>query len=113
MTYYMRGIGSASYSSYTVDYSQPCQLNLKLVFPSIEGCSSAAKQNIQRTAQSTGQNIYLQKVLHPFWVIAVTFTADSFHFLYLTSLASCLDVLEVNIWILAEVYNGTQEIEQS
>lgn len=56
---------------------------------------------------------YLQKVFHPFWVIAVTFTADSFYFLYLTSLASCLDIFEVNIWILTEVYNGTQEIEQS
>lgn len=82
-------------------------------FPPLESCSSAAKQNIQKTLQSPGQNIYLQKVLHSFWVIAVTFTADSFHFLYLTSLASCLDVLEVNIWILTKVYNGTQEIEQS
>lgn len=82
-------------------------------FPPLESCSSAAKQNIQKTLQSPGQNIYLQKVLHSFWVVAVTFTADSFHFLYLTSLASCLDVLEVNIWILTKVYNGTQEIEQS
>jgi len=86
---------------------------LSWYFPSLGGCSSAAKQNIPRTTQSIGQNIYLQKVLDPFWVIAVTFTADSFHFLYLTSLASCLDILEVNIWILAEVNNGTQEIEQS
>lgn len=86
---------------------------LSWCFPPLQSYSSAAKQNIQKTLQSPGQNIYLQEVLHSFWVIAVTFTTDSFHFLYLTSLASCLDVLEVNIWILAKVYNGTQEIEQS
>lgn len=64
------------------------------------------------TAKSLGQNTCLQKILHPLWVIAVAFTANPLHFLYLASLASCLDVLEVNIWILTKVYNGTQEIEQ-
>lgn len=55
----------------------------------------------------------LQEVLHTFGVIAVTLTADSLHFFNLTRLAGGLDVFEVDLWILAEVHNRTQEVEQT
>lgn len=56
---------------------------------------------------------YLEEVFNTFWIIAVTFPADSFHFFNLSCLACSLNVLEVHIWILAEVYNGAQEIKQT
>lgn len=55
----------------------------------------------------------LKEVLHPFRVIAVTLSANSFHLFDLSRLAGGLNIFEVNLWVLAEVYNGTQEIEQT
>lgn len=65
------------------------------------------------TILASSQESYLEKILHSFRVIAVTFTADPFHLFNLTRLAGCLDIFEVDIWILAEVHNRTQEIKQS
>lgn len=56
---------------------------------------------------------YLEEVFNTFWIIAVTFPADSFHFFNLPCLARSLNILEVHIWILAEVYNRAQEIKQT
>lgn len=56
---------------------------------------------------------HLEEVLHTFWVVAVALPADSLHLFDLTCLAGSLDVFEVDFWILAEVYNGAQEVEQS
>lgn len=55
----------------------------------------------------------LEEVLHTLRVVAVTLSADSFHLFDLPCLAGSLNVLEVNLWVLAEVDNGTQEVEQS
>lgn len=56
---------------------------------------------------------YLQEILHPLRIIAVALPTDPFHLLDLASLASRLDVLKMNFWILAEVHNGAQEVEQT
>lgn len=55
----------------------------------------------------------LQEVLHALRVVAVTLPADSLHFFNLACLAGGLDVFEVDLWILAEVHNRTQEVEQT
>lgn len=55
----------------------------------------------------------LQEVLHTFRVIAVTLPADSLHLFDLACLAGGLDIFEVDLWILAEVHNRTQEVEQT
>ena len=55
----------------------------------------------------------LEEVLHTFRVIAVTLSADPLHLFDLACLAGSLDIFEVNLWILAEVHNGTQEVEQT
>lgn len=55
---------------------------------------------------------HLEEVLHTFRVVAVALPADSLYLFDLTCLAGSLDVFEVDFWILAEVYNGAQEVEQ-
>jgi len=55
----------------------------------------------------------LQEVLHPLGIIAIALSADSLHLLDLSSLASCLNILEVNLRVLGEVDNGTKEVEQT
>lgn len=57
--------------------------------------------------------LYLEEVFNTFWIIAIAFSADSFHFFNLPCLACSLDIFEVNIWVLAEVYNRAQEIKQT
>lgn len=55
----------------------------------------------------------LKEVLHTFRVVTVTLSANSFHLFDLSCLAGSLDIFEVNLWILTEVHNRTQEIEQT
>lgn len=55
----------------------------------------------------------LQEVLHSLWIITVTLSANSLHFFNLARLTSSLDVFEMDILILTEVHNGTQEVKQS
>ena len=54
---------------------------------------------------------YLEEVLHTLRIVTVALSADSLHLLDLACFAGCLDILEVDLWILAEVHNGTQEVE--
>lgn len=56
---------------------------------------------------------HLEEVLHPLWVVAVALPADSLHFLDLTRFTRRLDVLEVNVGLLAEIDDGAQEVEQA
>ena len=55
----------------------------------------------------------LEEILHTFRVIAVALPAYTFHFLNLPCFAGRLNVLEMNIWILAKVHNRPQEVEQT
>lgn len=55
----------------------------------------------------------LEEVLHTFRVVAVTLSADSLDLFDLACLAGGLDIFEVDLWILAKVHNGTQEVEQT
>lgn len=59
------------------------------------------------------QMSYLEEVLHTLRIVTVALSADSLHFFDLTSFTGSLDVFEVNLWILAEVHNGAQEVEQT
>lgn len=58
-------------------------------------------------------NTNLQEIFYSFWVIAIAFTTNPFHLFDLTCLAGSLDILEVNISILTEVYNRSQEIKKT
>ena len=55
----------------------------------------------------------LEEVLHTLRIVAVTLSADSLHLFDLARLAGSLDIFEVNLGVLAEVHNGTQEVEQT
>lgn len=55
----------------------------------------------------------LEKVLHTFWVVAVTLSTDPLHLLDLACLTGSLNVFEVDLWVLAEVYNRAQKVEQT
>lgn len=55
----------------------------------------------------------LEEVLDALWVITVALSADSLHLFDLTRLASSLNVFEVDFWVLAEVYDGSQKVKQS
>lgn len=55
----------------------------------------------------------LEKVLHAFRVVAVALSADPLHLLDLACFTGSLDVLEVDLWILAEVDNRAQKVEQA
>lgn len=57
--------------------------------------------------------MYLEEVFHTLGVVAVRFTADALDLLDLSSFASGLDVLEMNLGVLAEVNNRAQKVEQS
>ena len=58
-------------------------------------------------------HIYLEEIFDSLWVIAVALTADALHLFDLAGLAGSLDVLEVDLRVLAEVNNGAQEVEQT
>jgi hypothetical protein len=53
----------------------------------------------------------LQKVFHAFSIVAIALSTNAFHFLDLTGLASRLNVLEMHIWVLAEVDNGAEKVK--
>lgn len=50
-------------------------------------------------------SLYLEEVFNPVWVITVALSTDSLHFFDLTCFTGSLDVLEVNIRLLAEIHN--------
>lgn len=56
---------------------------------------------------------YLEEVFNPVWVIAVALPADSFHLFDLARLTGSLNVLEVDIGLLAEIHDGPQEVKQA
>lgn len=56
---------------------------------------------------------YLEEILDSFGVVAVALSADPLHLFDLSCLTGGLDVLEVDLWVLAEVNDGTQEVEQT
>ena len=55
----------------------------------------------------------LEEVLDALGVVAAALTTDAFHLLDLSRLAGRLDVLEVYVWVLAEVDDGAEEVEQT
>lgn len=55
----------------------------------------------------------LEEVLDPLRVVAVALTTDPLHLLDLACLAGSLDILEVNLWVLAKVHDRSQEVEQT
>lgn len=57
--------------------------------------------------------MYLKEVLDALSVVAIGLATDTFHFLDLSSLASSLDILEVNLGVLAEVDDRAQKVEQT
>lgn len=61
----------------------------------------------------TPGHTYLQKVLHPFWVVAITLPAYPLHLLDLPRLTGSLNVFQVHVRILAEVYNRAEEVEEA
>ena len=56
---------------------------------------------------------YLEEIFHTLGIITVALSADPLHFFDLSSLTGSLDVLEMHIRVLAEVYNAAQEVEQA
>ena len=56
---------------------------------------------------------YLEEVFDSFRIIAVALPTNSLHFLDLTGFASSLDVLEMDLTVLAEVHNRAQEVEEA
>lgn len=71
------------------------------------------KKNVQNAPFLFELWLYLQEVLDPLRVVAVALSADPLHFFDLASLTGSLNVFEVDLWILAEIHNGAQEIEQT
>ena len=59
-----------------------------------------------------GLSAYLEEVLDALGVVAVALATDPLHLLDLARLSGRLDVLEVDLWVLAEVHDGAQEVEQ-
>ena len=55
----------------------------------------------------------LEEVLDTLRVEAVALATDALHLLDLSGLARRLDVLEVDVWVLTEVDDASQEVEQS
>ena len=62
---------------------------------------------------TTLTSTYLEEVFNSFWVVAVTFSANTLDFLDLTGFACCLNVLEVNLRVLGEIYDRSEEVKQS
>lgn len=60
-----------------------------------------------------GQFRLLQEVLDTFGIVTVALTTYAFNFFDLSGLTRCLDVLEVDLWILTEIDYGTEEIEET
>lgn len=56
---------------------------------------------------------YLEEVFNPLWVVAVALSTDSLHFFDLACFAGSLDVLKVNVRLLAEIHNRPKEVKQT
>lgn len=56
---------------------------------------------------------HLEEVFHPLRVIAVALSTDSLHFFDLARFTGSLDVLKVNIRLLAEIHNRPEEVKQA
>ena len=63
--------------------------------------------------QLVGELSLLEEVLDPLGVVAIALAANPLHLLDLSRLAGGLDVLEVNLAVLAEVDDGSEEVEES
>ena len=63
--------------------------------------------------QLVGELGLLEEVLDPLGVVAIALAANPLHLLDLSRLAGGLDVLEVNLAVLAEVDDGSEEVEES
>lgn len=63
--------------------------------------------------ENNRQHSDLEEVLNPLGVVAVALSADSLHLFDLTRFTGCLDVLEVDIGLLAEIHNRPQEVKQA
>lgn len=74
---------------------------------------SQNKHRGQKKSKRPNKPTDLEEVLDTLGIVAVALTTDALHFLDLPSLAGSLDVLEMHILLLAEVHNGTQEVEQT
>ena len=73
--------------------------------------SNDAKRKVYRRGEEGGED--LEEVLDSLRVVAVALPTDSLHFLDLARLAGRLDVLEVDVWVLAEVDHSPQEEVQA
>lgn len=69
------------------------------------------REKARRINQS--EVLYLEEVLNTLRVIAVALSTDPLHLFDLARLAGSLNVFEMNVGILAEVYNGAQEVKQT
>ncbi len=58
-------------------------------------------------------SFYLEEVFNPLRVVAVALSTDSLHFFDLTRFTGSLDVLEVNVRLLAEIHNRPKEVKQA
>ena len=84
-------------------------------------CSNDAKRKAYRRGGEGGKDRggvhapapYLEEVLDSLWVVAVALPTDPLYFLDLARLAGRLDVLEVDVWVLAEVDHSPQEEVQA
>lgn len=56
---------------------------------------------------------YLEEVFNPFRVVAVALSTDSLHFFDLARFTGSLDVLKMNIRLLAEIHDGPKEVKQA
>lgn len=63
--------------------------------------------------QLVGKFGLFQEVLHAFRVVAVALAAYALHLFDLARFAGRLDVLEVDLVVLAEVHYGAQEVEEA
>ncbi len=62
---------------------------------------------------NTFDSSHLEEVFDTFWIITVAFSADPLHLFDLSGLTRGLNVLEVNLGILREIDDGSQEVEQT
>lgn len=91
---------------------QPTQKLWKYLSRSQAEKKRKAKTNIE-VRKRPNKPTDLEEVLDTLRIITVALATDALHFLDLPSLAGSLDVLEMHILFLAEVHNGTQEVEQT
>lgn len=60
-----------------------------------------------------GGSSYLEEVFNPLSIVAVALPADPLHLFDLARFAGGLDVLEVDVGLLAEVHDGAEEVKQA